>query len=129
MNSFETLCDDGFHAEQAGAFRGPVARASRAVLLSGDDYQRHAFRLITHSRIIDAHAFAVRLMNRDTAFNSWHHQVLDSHVCESAADHYFVIATPRAITIEVFDIDAAPLQVQARGRRRLDRTGGTDVIG
>src|SRR5690349_4974748 len=101
MNAFKTLRDDGFHAEQPRPFRGPVARASRAVLLTGDDHEGHVFRLVTHRRIVDAHAFAVWLIDRNAAFNSRHHQILDPDVCERATDHHFVIATPRTVTIEV----------------------------
>ena len=112
MDAFETLRDDGFHTEQTGSF----AAQSRELPVPYPDRRRSPaarFQTDNASRIVDAHAFAVRLINRDAAFNSRHHQVLDPDVCEGAAYHDFVIATPRAVTVEVFDIDAALLQVQA----------------
>src|SRR6185295_6543502 len=57
------------------------------------------------------------------------HQVLDAHVGEGAAHHHLVVAAPRAVAVEVGDRDVVLLQVDARGRGRLDRAGRRDVVG
>src|SRR5919205_843306 len=111
MDTLETLRNHRFDTEQSRSFRSPVARTAGAVLLTGDDYERDIFRLITHRRIVDAHTFPVRLIDRHAAFDAGHHQVFDAHVRERAAHHHFMITTPRAVAVEVFDIDATFLQV------------------
>ncbi len=99
--------------------RVPFAAQSRElpvpVFLAGNHDQRHALRLILHRRVVDAHALAVGLMNRDAAFDARHHQVLDAHVGERAAHHHFMIAAPRAVAVEVRDVDALLLQINAGG--------------
>src|SRR6185369_10912057 len=112
MDTLETLCDHRFDTKQPRSFRRPVARTARAVLLTSDDHERHILRLITHRSVVNAHAFAIRLIDRHTALNPRNHEVLDAHVSKRSTNHHFVITTPRAITVEVFDIDAAFLQVQ-----------------
>src|SRR4051794_15941169 len=48
MDALEALSDDGAYAEEFGAFRGPVAGGTGAVLLAGDDHERRSFLLILH---------------------------------------------------------------------------------
>src|ERR1700752_91131 len=128
MNSFETLRDDCLHAEQTCSFRGPIARASRAVFLTRDYHKRYAFRLITHRGVVNTHAVFAWMMNRYTAFDAGHHQVLDAHVGKRAAHHHLMIAAPRAVAVEVFDVDALILQIQTGRRRSFDCAGRTDVV-
>src|SRR5687768_15004104 len=65
MDSFKTLRDHGSNTEQPRSLRGPVARTAGAVLLPGKDHERYAGFLITHRGVVDAHAVAVGLINRD----------------------------------------------------------------
>jgi hypothetical protein len=65
---------------------------------------------------------------RIAAFNARHYQVLNAHIRKRAAHHHLVIATSRAVAVEVLDIDALLLQVQTSRRRRLDRARRTDVV-
>src|SRR4051794_37280082 len=111
MNTLEALRNHCLHAEQASSLRRPIARAAGAVFLTGDNHERHAFGLVTHSCVVDAHALAVGLVHRDTTFDTRHHQVLDAHVCKRAAHHHLVIATSRAVAVEVPDFDTAVLQI------------------
>src|SRR5215468_5677521 len=133
VNPFEALSDDRAHAQQARAFRRPIARTARAVFLTGDHDQRRAFGLILHRRVVDAHLLAgailLAIMLRHTAFRAGNHQILDAHVGERAARHHAIIAAARAVAVEIADLDAALDQVLPCRRGRLDRTGGTDVIG
>ena len=59
MDPLESAGDDGAHAEQAGALGRPVARAARAVVLSGDHDERHALGAVALRRVVDGHALAV----------------------------------------------------------------------
>src|SRR5262249_11073239 len=116
VNALEALRDDGAHAQQFSPLRRPIARATRAVLLPGDDHQRDAARLVTYRTVEDANLLAPRLIDRHAAFTARTHQVLDPHVGESAARHHAVVAAPRAVAVEVRRLDSALLQIQARGR-------------
>ena len=89
----------------------------------------HAFLLVLHGRVVNAHPRVVRLMHRHAAFDAGHHEVLDAHVGEGAANHHAVVAAARAVAIEVLDRDALLDQINAGGRSGLDRPGRTDVIG
>jgi hypothetical protein len=51
------------------------------------------------------------MINRHATFNAGHYQVLDAHVCKRSANHHFVITAPCAVAVEVFDVDAALLEV------------------
>src|SRR5262249_14238955 len=78
MNPLEALSDDRAHAQQARAFRRPIARTARAVFLTGDHDQRRAFGLILHRRVVDAHlldgAILLAIMLRHAAFRAGNHQ-------------------------------------------------------
>lgn len=50
MGSLVAVGDDGLDAEQRGILDRPVARASGAVLLSGDHHQRRSLLLVPDSR-------------------------------------------------------------------------------
>src|SRR3954469_9957321 len=55
--------------------------------------------------------------------------VAQPDVGEGAADHHFVIASARAIGVEVADLYALFLEPAARRAVPLDRSCGGDVIG
>ena len=90
MDALEALGDDGFHAEQARAFRRPVAAGAGAVFLPGDDDERCSLRLIGDGRDVDGHLLAVG-SDGVAAFFAAEHQVLDAHVGECAADRKSVV--------------------------------------
>src|SRR3989454_1416721 len=129
MDAFEALGYDGLHSKQTRSFRGPIARRTGAVFLAGDDDERHFRFLIFHRGVVDAHLFAIRLIDGDTAFFSGHHQVLDAHVRKGAAHHHLMVAATRTVAVEIANRYAAFLQIDSRGRGRFDCTGGGDVIG
>ncbi len=116
MDTFKALRNDGFDSEQPGTLGSPVARTPSAVLLTSNDHERHIFRLVAHRCIVNTHSLAVGMMYRDAPFNTRHHQILDAHVCERATNHHLVITAPRAVAVEVFDINAVLLQIQTSGR-------------
>src|SRR5262249_10160328 len=66
MDALERLADDRAHAEQVRTFRRPVARGAAAVLLAGEDDERHVVLLVAHGRIEDRHALAGRIVDGDT---------------------------------------------------------------
>src|ERR1043166_6997579 len=121
VNAFETLRNNSFRAEQARSLRGPISRTAGAILLTGNNHQRRAFRLILHRCVVNTHALAGRVKHRDAAFNTRHHQVFDAYVCERAAHHYFMITTTGTVAIEIFNCDSLCLQVKAGRRVWFDR--------
>src|SRR5882757_3440782 len=52
MNALVAFRDHGFHAEQHGALRCPVAGGAGPVLASREDDERCAFLLVTHGRVV-----------------------------------------------------------------------------
>ena len=68
-------------------------------------------------------------MPGDTPLDARHHLVLDADIGEGAAHHHLVMAAPGAIGVEVEFLDTAVVQIGTGGRRRLDVTGGRDVVG
>src|SRR5947209_707231 len=107
MYSLEALSNDGANAQQSSSLRSPIARASCAVFLSGEDHERNMSGLIMDRSVVDAHLVARRLMNGDAAFRAWSHKVLDADVCECSAHHHLMIASARAVGVEVFNAHAA----------------------
>src|SRR5699024_1084645 len=55
--------------------------------------------------------------------------VLQADVGERATDHDLVVAATRAERVVVLALHAVGVQVLGRGRARLDRRGGGDVVG
>src|SRR6266853_1423073 len=101
MDALEALHDHRAHAEEQCPLRGPVARASRAVLLAAEHHGRDAFGDVFHRRLVDRHLLAGRLVDSDAAFGARavglhrKHQVLDAYVAEGSAHHDLVIAAGR----------------------------------
>ena len=128
MDSLEARHHDRADAQKLRPLRGPVAGASRAVLVTADDDQRRVVLRVSHRRVVDREPLVRWIVHRHSAFDARHHQVLDAHVRERPARHHPVIAAARAVAVEVLDLDAVLLQIPPRRRRRLDRPRGTDVV-
>ena len=104
MDALEALRDDGLHAEERGAFCGPVARAAGAVFLAGENHQR-CFRLrVFHRGVVDGHLRAV--VHRHAPFGTGAHEVFDPHIRESAARHDAIVASAAAVAVEILKRDA-----------------------
>ena len=68
-------------------------------------------------------------MNAVAAFPVRGHFIANADVGEGAAHHYFVVAAPGAVGVELGHIDAVLLQVLPGGAVRLDGTSRGDVVG
>ena len=55
VDSLEGFGDDGFHSEEVGSFRGPVAGGTHSVVLAADDDGGRAFFLIDGGGVVDGH--------------------------------------------------------------------------
>ena len=112
---------------------GPLAAQSRdepvPYSLPPNIDQRHALLLVAHRRVVDRHLLAGRIVLGDAAFDARHHLVLDADVGERAAHHYFVIAAPGAVAVEVPLLDPMRDEIFAGGSCLLDGAGRADVIG
>ena len=121
VDAFEALSDDGFDAEEAGAFGGPVAAGARAVFLSGEDDERGAGGLVCHAGVVDAHLLAGRLVDREAAFHAGavgfggDHEVFDADIGEGATGHDAVIASATTVAIEIHRFDAVFDEVFSSG--------------
>ena len=129
VDALDAFGDHGAHAEEARAFRRPVARRAHAVILAADDDQRHVFGLIQHRGVVDRHHLAVGLMLGHAAFDAGHHLVADADIGEGAAHHHLVIAAPRAVGIELQRPHLMFEQVGAGRTVGLDIAGGRDMVG
>src|SRR5919205_1183576 len=66
---------------------------------------------------------------REAALHAVQELVLDADVRERAADHDLVVATARAVGVEVLALHTVGQQVLAGRGVRLERTGRGDVVG
>jgi hypothetical protein len=91
--------DHRAHAEQARALGGPVARAAGAVLLAGDDEQRHALLLVRSeaSKMLVCSPSGRWMVT--PPLDVGHQAVAQPHVGEGAAHHHLVVAAPRAVGV------------------------------
>ncbi len=80
--------------------------------------------LIFHGRIENRHLLSIGIMDRNAAFRSRDHQILDPHVRECSARHHPIIAAPRAVAVEIFRLDSARLQILAGGEVALIAPAG-----
>lgn len=55
VDALEGFGDDGFHAEEVGAFGRPVAGGAHAVVFGADDDGGRAFFLIDGGGVVDGH--------------------------------------------------------------------------
>ena len=121
VDAFETLGDDGFDAEEAGAFGGPVATGAGTVFLSSEDDERGAGGLVCHAGVVDAHLLASWLVDREAAFHAGaigfggDHEVFDADIGECAAGHDAIIAAAAAVAVEIHRFDAVFNEVSSSG--------------
>ena len=124
MDALVGLGDHGAHAEQRGALGGPVAGRAGAVLLAGQDHQRHALGLVGRRRVVDAHLLAIGQVAGHAALGAGRELVAQPDVGEGAADHHLVVAAAGAVAVEVLRRDAVLLQVAAGGESPLMEPAG-----
>ena len=128
VNALEALGDHRLHAQQHRAFRRPVARRAGAVFLAGQDDQRRAFLLVAHGRVVNAHLLAARHVHGHAAFGARSQLIAQTNVCKRAAHHHFMIATTRAVRVEVGRLHAQRHEILRRRARLGNVTGRRDVI-
>ncbi len=128
MDTLKALRDHGLDAQQVCPLGCPVAGGACAILLTAEDHQWSALGLIGHRGVIDRHLAAIGAFGV-AAFDAIEHLVLDADVGEGAAHHHLVVATARAVGVELTDGHLTFDQVLARGRCILERPGGRDVVG
>ena len=129
MDALVALGDHGAHAEQVRALGGPVARRAGAVLLAGEQDQRHALLAVALGRVEDRHLLAVGEVRGPRALAARDEQVAQADVGEGAAHHHLVVAAARAVGVEEAPLDAVLEQVLAGRAVGLDRAGRRDVVG
>ena len=120
---------DRADAKQARALGGPVARAARSVVLPGYYNQWQSFLPVTLRGLVDAHALSAGLVPRDAALDARYQEIADTHIGKGPSNHDLVIASARAITIEILYRNSPLAQVVTSRRGRLDRAGRADVVG
>ena len=123
MNTLEALDNDRFDAKQACTFGGPVATGAGTVFLAGEHHQGRLFALVAHGRIVNAEFVARWNVHGIATFHTLNHLVADSDIGERAAHHHLVIAAPRAVGVEIDDVDAVLLQVLTCRAVSLDGAG------
>ena len=121
VDAFEALGDDGFDAEKAGAFGGPVATGAGTVFLSSEDDERGAGGLVCHAGVVDAHLLTGGLVDREAAFHAGaigfggDHKVFDADIGKCATGHDTVIAPAAAVAVEIHRFDAVFNEVSSSG--------------
>ena len=128
VDPLERLGEHRADAQQCRSLRRPVARRAGAVLLPGDDQERHAFRRVAHGRVVQELLLAVRKMDGVRTFAALHEPVSQPDIAECAADHDLVVAPPRAVGVELERSDAVGLEPLACGRPWRNRSGRRDVV-
>ena len=114
VDPLEALGEHGAHAEQSRALRRPVTRRAGAVLLAGDDDERHAFGLVADGGVEDGRLLAIGQVQRHAALGLRNEVVADAGVGEGPADHDLVVAASRPVGVELGDRHA--VGSAARGR-------------
>src|SRR5699024_2394257 len=124
------LRDDRVHTEQAGALGGPVARGAGAVLLAREDDERDVRRLVVLAGLEDRRLLPTAgEVPGEATLDAVQQLVLLPDVGVGAADHVLLVATARAVGVEVLAVDAVLLEVDAGRAVGLDRAGRADVVG
>ena len=129
MNALEAFGDHRAHAQQLWPLGRPIARTAAAVLLAGQNHQRHAALGVLLAGVEDRHLLALGQEARNSAFRARSKFVPQPHIGEGAAHHHFMIAAPRAVGIKVPRLDAVRRQIHARRSVGLDRSGWRDMVG
>src|SRR5699024_7462822 len=112
-----------------GALGRPVAGGPGAVLLAGEDDQRDVLLGVGLGRVVDELLLTGQEVLRVPALDAVEQLVADADVRERAADHHLVVASARAVGVEVLAGDPVLLQVATGRGVQLDRAGGRDVVG
>src|SRR2546428_13856648 len=100
MDPFEASGDDRANTEQRRSFRGPVVRASSAVVLACKYQQRNARLLVARGSVVDGYPFAARLVNGDASLRPRNNQISNEYIGESAERHDFVVDATRSDDVE-----------------------------
>ena len=129
VDAFEALGDNGFDAEESGAFGRPIAGGAGAVFLSGDDDEWGAVLLVAKSGIVDGEGFAGGLEAGNAAFGAWGEEIFDTNIGESASGHDAIVSATGAVAIEVVGFDAIFGEEEARWAGFFDGASGGDVVG
>ncbi|MCY1501118.1 hypothetical protein D9M68_351810 [compost metagenome] len=129
VDAFEAFSDHRLDPQQVGALGRPVAGRPGAVFLAGHYHQWRAFGLVAHGGVVDRQFLAAGHMQGVAAFLTAEHLVTDADIGEGAAHHHFVVATSRAIGVEVRGGHAVFAQVASGRAVGLDVAGGRDVVG
>src|SRR5207244_4548730 len=82
------LGDHGSHAQEVRPLCRPVARRARAVLLAGEDDERHALGEISLRRLVDRRLLAVRKVHRPRPLRAGYEPVASPTLCAGAAHYY-----------------------------------------
>ena len=115
MDALEGFGEHGADTQQRGALGGPVARRARAVLLPGDDQERHSVRPVAHRGVVQELLLAVGKMNRVRSLAALDEPVSQSDIAERPADHDLVMAASRPVGVEFQRSHAVRLEPLARG--------------
>src|ERR1035441_7470919 len=91
--------------------------------------ERKVVGIVADGGVIHRHPLLRWIMHREAAFHARHHLVLEPDIGEGPAHHYFVIAAPRAVLVEVGRLNLVLDQIFAGRRIHLDRTGRRNVVG
>ena len=93
--------------------------------LARHDDQRNVLLGVGRCRVEyrDHHVVTLREVDGEATLDSVEHQILQANVRERAANHYFVVASPRTVGVEVRAFDAVLAKVRACWAVGLDRTG------
>src|SRR5579864_9336810 len=97
MDAFEGFRDNRLDAEQIRPFGGPIARRTRAVLLTGEDNQRRSVGRVLSRSIVDGELLVAWQIARESAFDAGHKRVAQPDVRKRSAHHHLVIAPPSAV--------------------------------
>src|SRR5690606_35440703 len=119
---------------------GPVTAGAHAVVVAGDDNQRHAGLLAAHGGVVDkglrggGEGVALGEVAGPAALGDLAglvggDLVADADVGEGAAGHDAVVAAARAVAVEVLLLDALAEEVLAAGGVLADGACGRDVVG
>ncbi len=134
MDALEAFGHDGFHAGQAHALGGPVARRTLAVVGAGHDDERLLAFHVGLDRFPHAHDLALGLHARQRtllhrAVLVLHHFVEELGIGEGGALRRQVVAAVGGVGVEVLFGQAHLVQVGAGGAVEQDGVGRRQVVG
>ena len=101
MDTFEAFGQDSSHAQQRGAFRRPVTRRPRTVLLAGEHDERRALFGITHGCVVDRGHLPAGEESGEPALRPRRQLVAEPNVGERASHHHLVVAATGPVGVEI----------------------------